>query len=41
MNGDAFDMIEYYTNVSDIWNLLKSIFKPKGAGFSSTTYYND
>lgn len=33
MNSDAFDEIKHHTNASDAWSLLKSIFKPRAAGF--------
>ena len=33
VNGNAFDEIDHHTNDSDEWNLLESIFNPRGAGF--------
>lgn len=33
INENIFDEIEYHTNASDVWTLLKSIFKLKEFGF--------
>ena len=38
VTGNVYDEIEHHTNSSAAWDLLSSMFKPRGAGFLNNAF---